>query len=168
MRWIYIAVAVPIGIILLIALIGLMLPKSHRATRMAHFKQPSEQIFAAITGSQDWRTGVTREDLPPDGGPRRWREQTRHGVITFEEAASDPPRLYRSRIADKNLPYAGTWTWEITPTADGCTCRITEEGEVFNPIFRFAGRFIIGHTRTIEVYLSDLGRKFAQTVTTEP
>jgi hypothetical protein len=166
MKWLLIIAGIIVGLILLVVLIGLILPKAHRATRMARFKQPPEAIFAAITGPQDWR-GVTKFDLPSDGGPRRWREQSGRRSITFEEVTSDPPRLYRSRIADQNLPFSGTWTWEITPTSQGCVCRITEDGQVSNPIFRFVSQVILGHTRTIEVYLNALGEKFGEQVKIE-
>jgi Polyketide cyclase / dehydrase and lipid transport len=166
MKWILFVAAGIVGLAMIVALIGLMLPKAHRATRMARFRETPEAIFAAITEPQDWR-GVIKFDLPPDAGPRKWREQSGRRSITFEEAASDPPRLYRSRIIDKNLPFSGTWTWEITATEDGCTCRITEDGEVSNPVFRFVGRFILGHTRSIDAYLNALGKKFGEQVRIE-
>jgi polyketide cyclase/dehydrase/lipid transport protein len=165
-KGILIILAVIVGLIFVVVAIGLMLPKAHRASRMARFNQPPEIIFAAIIGPQDWR-GVTTVELPSNGGTRRWREQSGRNSITFEQAASDPPRLYRSRIADPNLPFSGTWTWEITPTDQGCTCRITEEADVKNPIFRFVGRFVLGYTRSMDAYLTALGRKFNQTVTIE-
>ena len=149
-----------------IALIGVMLPKSHRATRMARFKEPPEQIFAAIVGAQDWR-GVVATELPSENGHRRWRERSGHRAIIFEEVESDPPRLYQSRIADKDLPFSGTWTWEVAATETGCTCRITEEGEIANPIFRFVSQLVIGQTKTIDDYLNALGRKFNQPVQIE-
>ena len=163
--------AVLVIVVVLITLIGLMLPRAHRATRMIRLNQPPEFVFAAITGPQDWRPGVKRTDLPAaPGQPRQWTEQTRHGPITFEEVTCEPPRLYRSRIADEKLPFAGTWTYEVTPAADGrgCSVRITEDGEVKNPIFRFVGRFLIGYSRTIETYLRDLGRKFGASPSIEP
>jgi hypothetical protein len=162
----YIGLAV-VALGLLVVVIGLLLPKAHHASRVARFSEPPEAIFAAITGPQDWR-GVVKTDLANPAGPRQWREQSGRDSITFEEAASEPPRLYRSRIIDKNLPFSGTWTWEITPSSDGaCTCRITEDGEVYNPVFRFVGRFIIGHTKTIDVYLTALGKKFGAPVKIE-
>jgi hypothetical protein len=167
MKWLMFAGLAIAALIIMVVLIGLLLPKTHRATRMARFRQPPETIFAAITGPQDWRPGVTCEELPAENGRRRWREKTSQGAITFEEDTCEPPRLYRSRIADKNLPFSGTWTWEITPTDDGCTCRITEDGEVYNPVFRFVGQLIIGHTRTIEVYLQALGKKCGEAVKVE-
>jgi hypothetical protein len=33
---------------------------------------------------------------------------------------------------------------------------ITENGEVYNPIFRFVSRFIMGHTATLDAYLKSL------------
>jgi hypothetical protein len=163
MKWLLYIPAALVVLLLITTLIGLMLPEAHHATRAARFRQSPDEIFAAITGPQDWR-GVTVSELPRDGGPRRWREQSGHHAITFEEIASDPPRLYRSRIIDKNLPFSGTWTWEITATNDGCTCRITEDGQVHNPFFRFVSRFILGHTKTIDDYLNALGKKFDEPI----
>jgi hypothetical protein len=42
--------------------------------------------------------------------------------------------------------------------------RITEQGEVYNPVFRFVSRFVIGQNRTIETYLRDLGTATAQEI----
>jgi hypothetical protein len=166
MKWLlWIALAIA-ALFLIVFLIGLLLPKAHRATRMARFSRPPEALFAAITGPQDWR-GVTTVELPNSGGPRQWREQSGRWSITFEQAASDPPRLYRSRIIDKSLPFSGTWTWEIAPAGDGSTCRITEEGEINSPIFRFMSRFIMGQTGTIDAYLNALEKKFGQPVKIE-
>jgi hypothetical protein len=168
-RWLLYGVVAVVGVIVLITLIGLMLPRKHRATRVARFRQTPETIFAAIAGSQDWRTGVERREVPRrDEEPRRWTEKVGRRDVLFEEVANDPPRLYRTRIADASLPFGGTWTYEISPAADGgCSCRITEDGEVSNPIFRFVGRFLIGHTRTIEEYLRALGMKFDETISIE-
>jgi hypothetical protein len=73
-----------------------------------------------------------------------------------------PPRKLVSRIADPKLPFGGTWTFEITPTAEGSTLRITENGFVTNPVFRFLSRFVFGHTGTIESYLKSLAKKFGE------
>ena len=36
---------------------------------------------------------------------------------------------------------------------------ITEDGEVYNPVFRFMSRFIIGHAATLDQYLTALGKR---------
>jgi hypothetical protein len=74
-----------------------------------------------------------------------------------------PTRKLVSRIAGDNLPFGGTWTFEVTPAGDGATLRITERGWVSNPIFRFVLRFVLGYTSNLEMYLRSLGRKFGET-----
>jgi len=66
------------------------------------------------------------------------------------------------RIADPKLPFGGTWTYEITPAPEGSSLRIREDGEVYNPIFRFVSRFVVGYSGTIDAYLKSLGRKFSE------
>lgn len=166
MKWFLLIGMTLIGLILLVTLMGWILPQAHRATQMARFNQPPGAVFALITGPQDWR-GVTKIELPPNGGRRQWREDSSHHSITFEESASTPPFFYRTRIADKNLPFGGTWSYEITPTPDGCTCRIVEEGETYNPIFRFMSRYVFGYTKSIDDYLTAMGKKFNQPVKIE-
>ena len=78
-----------------------------------------------------------------------------------------PPRKLVVRIADRGLPFGGAWTFDITPQGSGSELRITEDGEVYNVIFRFMARFIFGYTTTIETYLKDLGVKFGQPVEIE-
>ena len=71
-----------------------------------------------------------------------------------------------TRIADPNLPFGGTWTYELTPQADGSTMlRITENGEIRNIFFRFVSRFLMGYTKTMEDYLNALGQKFGEKTT---
>jgi hypothetical protein len=67
-----------------------------------------------------------------------------------------------ARIADDKLPYGGTWTWEIEETPEGSAVRITENGEIYNPLFRFAARYVFGYSSTMEAYLRALGKKFGE------
>ena len=46
--------------------------------------------------------------------------------------------------------------------------RITEDGEIYNVIFRFVARFFFGYTASIEGYLRDLGHCFGELTTIEP
>ncbi len=39
---------------------------------------------------------------------------------------------------------------------------ITENGEIYNPFFRFMARFVFGYTVTMETYLKALGKKFSE------
>lgn len=79
-----------------------------------------------------------------------------------------PPEHLAVRIADQGLPYGGTWTFVITPVAGGGSeLYIREDGEIYNLIFRFMARFILGYTASIESHLRGLGAKFGEPITIE-
>jgi hypothetical protein len=154
----------------MVAAIGAMLPLAHHATRRARYKASADALYAVLAGPPDWRTGVKSYGaLPEQDGRRRWWEEDSHGQkITFELAEARPSERLRVRIADKGLPFGGTWTFDIAPAAGGGSeLRVTEDGEVYNVIFRFMARFLFGHYASIETYLRDLGAKFGQAVEIE-
>ncbi|MBV9763307.1 MAG: SRPBCC family protein [Acidobacteriaceae bacterium] len=169
MRWLIYAGIFAGAVILIVVLVGLALPRAHVISRHASYRQSPAAVYALIAGPQNWRPDVAKwEEIPNPGGRKRWKEYSGHRAVTFEETIAEEPRQYQTKIADKNLPFGGSWTWNITPTETGCDVRITEAGEVYNPIFRFVGRFIIGYDRTITDYLNALGKKFGETVIVEP
>ncbi len=154
------------GLIVLITLIGALLPRDHVATRIGRYRQPPEAIWKAITdvdAMPSWREGLKSvERLPDREGLPVHLEVTSSGKIPFETMEMAPPQKLVTRIADPKLPFGGTWTFEIAPTAEGATLRITERGYVTNPFFRFMSRFVFGQTSTMESYLKSLAKKFSE------
>jgi hypothetical protein len=69
--------------------------------------------------------------------------------------------VFVARIADTDLPFGGTWTYELKPEGAGTRVTITERGEVYNPIFRFMSRFVLSQTATMEKYLAALTARAA-------
>ncbi len=149
----------------LIVAIGALLPQSHLSRRRARFHKPAEEVFALLSNfaaMPSWRADLQRiELLAPQEGKQRYREIGRGGEVTYLVESLEPPRLLRTRIADK-LPYGGTWTLTLEPESDGCVLTIVEAGEVYNPLFRFVSRFILGHTATIDAYLKSLALKLGE------
>ena len=149
------------GLVGLVMLIGYALPVAHTASRTASLSQPADRVFVVLTdvqGYSQWRSDVTSvEDL--SASPRRWREHGSNGDITFEVVEARAPRRLVTRIADQNLPFGGTWTYELTSEGSGTRMTITENGEVYNPIFRFMSRFVFGHTATMDRFLADLKKR---------
>jgi uncharacterized protein YndB with AHSA1/START domain len=170
---IFVLVALVVLIILVVVAIGAFLPQQHISTRAAQFHQPPDAIWQAITDYAKfptWRKDVTRvEMVAPVNGKPSWREYDNHGgSIPYQAMVMVPPRALVVRIADPKLPFGGTWTYEISSTEDGSSLvRITEEGEIYNPIFRVAARYVLGYSRTQEQYLQALGAKFGEPVTIE-
>lgn len=150
---------------LVVAVVGWSLPVKHRASRSATYPATPGAVYAAITKVEDfpaWRTGIRKvEVVEPVAGGRRFREFSGDGAILFIVEEAVPPTRLVTRIADHSLPFGGSWTYELAPAATGTSLRITEDGEVYNPIFRFMSRFVFGHQATIDTYLTDLGRRFA-------
>ncbi len=163
MRWVLIGVILLVGLPVLVALAGSLLPKSHSASRHAW------RVLTDRVAMPSWRTDLRAiERLPDLDGHEVWQETDRRGQkLRLETVEAVPPRRLVGRIADPKLPFGGTWTYEITPVADGSTLTITEDGEIYNPIFRFVARFILGYTGTMESYLRALAAKFGEQVVIE-
>jgi uncharacterized protein YndB with AHSA1/START domain len=139
---------------------GADLPRSHDASRQASFSAPAEAVWTAITDVDafpSWRTDVkTVQRLPDKDGRAVWVENGSSGKLTLAVDRAEPPRLLVLRIADPDLPFGGTWTYEITPSPGGSSLTITEHGEIYNPVFRFMARFVFGYEATIATYLQAL------------
>jgi Polyketide cyclase / dehydrase and lipid transport len=151
-------------LILLVVVTGVLLPKHHIATRAATYRATPEQLFAYIAGPQNWRPDVLHSEL--DNGPsgqRILRESLRDGSnMTYEITDSVFPRSLTRRILGKNLPFDGSWTYTLTPTSSGAKVRITEDANIYNPVFRFMSRFILGYTGSMDKYLQALGQATGQ------
>lgn len=63
------------------------------------------------------------------------------------------------QIANDNLPFGGTWEFKIASQDNHTKITITEDGEVYNPIFRFISKYIIGHRKNVRLYLDDLSKE---------
>src|SRR5215813_4362351 len=134
-------------LILTVFVVGALLPKHHIATRSATFRAKPEQLFALIAGPPTWRPEVKRYEVVPNpAGPEMWRETDSHGqTILYEVVERKAPVLLKTRIATPDLPYSGGWTLALHDDGGSTTLRITEDGYVYNPIFRFVLWFILGH-----------------------
>jgi uncharacterized protein YndB with AHSA1/START domain len=161
-----------VALVVVLILIGACLPRTHRATRTAAYRRAPAEVFEIIANFAalpSWRSGLDGvELLPPNEGRASFREIARRRSITYVVLENRPPEKLVLRIADDRLPFGGTWTYEVSPEADGTRLRITEDGEVRNPLFRCLGRFVFGYTTTMDTYLRDLGKKFGDAITPAP
>jgi len=168
MRWVLVVVGTLVLIVGVAALVGAMLPRAHRASRRARFRQTPEALYAVLAGPPDWRSDLKEfGSLPDKDGRKQWWEVSQGQRITYELVEDCPPKRRVTRIADASLPFGGTWTLEIAPEGGGAALRITEDGEVRNVIFRFMARFVFGYTGSIDGFLRDLGKKLGEAVEIE-
>jgi uncharacterized protein YndB with AHSA1/START domain len=164
MKWVVGVVVGLVGLVAVVVGVGLLLPEKHRVSESARFRVSAEQLWEVITSYgayPTWRSSVSAvERLPDMNGHSVWKETDSHsGDIPYETVESVPNKRLVRRIADPKLPFGGTWTFDLEATTEGVALTITEDGEVYNPVFRFVSRFIFGHTKNIHGYLNDLQTK---------
>jgi uncharacterized protein YndB with AHSA1/START domain len=187
LKWLFGILFVLIALLLGLLAAGAMLPVQHHVTVERTFHQTPEAVWQAITDHPNepkWRADLESiRQLPDRDGHEVWEETHKDGQeIAIETIESQPPapgsgagaaatggsptsssaKLVR-KIVDQTA-FGGTWTYQLTPSANGAsaTLSITEDGEVYNPAFRFISRFIMGQDTTIKKYLGALGKKFEE------
>ena len=161
MKWLLTVVGVLVFAVAVIAVVGWMLPQNHVASGTAKLSLSPDKVWTIVTDVGDypsWRSDVDSvERLPtPD---LQWREVSGSDRITYKATTFDAPSRFVAHIADKGLPFGGSWDYRIEPAEAGSRITITENGEVYNPIFRFVSRFFMGHTATIDKYLTALAKR---------
>jgi uncharacterized protein YndB with AHSA1/START domain len=163
MKWLLVGLLVIAALAAIVVAAGAMLPVEHAASREGVFPAAPEAIWRLITdvdGFPTWRPDVKRVTrLPEREGKAHWTEETTSGRITFAVERMESPRLLVVRIADPDLPFGGTWTYELTPAAGGTTLTLTEHGEIYNPLFRFMARFVFGYEATMASYVEALRKR---------
>jgi hypothetical protein len=60
------------------------------------------------------------------------------------------------------LPFGGAWTLEVKPVAAGTELTITEDGEIYNPIFRVLSKVVFSPYWTIDTYQADLRNRLTR------
>ncbi len=168
MKWAGIIIGALIALVLIVVGVGYALPVEHTASRSIGLNAAPADIWATITdvaAYPSWRSDVDSvEILAPVENRQAWREIGANGEISYVMTRLEPPSQMVTTISDRSLPFGGSWTYTIQPNGPRTRVTIVENGEVYNPVFRFMSRFVIGHTGTMDTYLRSLGVKFRETV----
>ena len=131
MRWIVYIAAALVVVVVLVAAIGAMLPKKHTASRTVTVALPPDALYRLLTE-------ITFGDVP------------------VRIVRQEPPSLLVARVVE-GQPFGGTWTYHVAPApGGGSRLTITEDGEVYNVIFRFMSRFVFGHYATMDAFVAKL------------
>ena len=165
MRWIVYVVAALALMVAIVVIIGAMLPKGHTASRTARIALPPDALYTVLSDVGQyaaWRKDVkSLERLPDRDGRPAWVEDVGGMKIPMYFERMEPPSLLVARIADPKLAFGGTWTYRIAPAAGGSDLTITEDGEVYNVLFRFMSRFVFGHHATMDGFIKHLQARTA-------
>jgi hypothetical protein len=127
------ALAAIAGAIVIAILIGSLLPVAHHVTKSRIFAVPRQQL---------WDMAIANF------------HRTNNGSYAIVEQ-QQPERLVTG-IVKKGLPFGGRWTFEFASANGGTKLTITENGEIYNPFFRFVSRFILGYEGSIDAFFAAL------------
>jgi hypothetical protein len=131
-----IAVWVVVGILLVVGLmflVGSLLPREHVASESRIFNASADKLFDLMISLQDESEVKTR---------------------VIEEVR--PTKRVTEVIEEPGAAFGGTWTLVLEPIANDTRLTITENGRVYNPLFRFLSQFAFGHHATIRQFMKDL------------
>ena len=164
---IVVAIVAMVGIV---AFLGSRLPVGHVASRTVTIGAPTDVVFSTMTdfaSAASWRTELKSVTVAtdPTSGRQRVTEDSKYGKMTMEVEELVTPTRFVTRIIGEGMPYGGAWAHALEAQGNATRVTITEHGEVYNPLFRFISKYIMGHTGTIDGYLTSLGRKFGNEVT---
>ncbi|HKO98301.1 MAG TPA: SRPBCC family protein [Pyrinomonadaceae bacterium] len=155
-------VAVVLGVVTL----GLLTPANHQVSRTLKTRQAPQAVWDTINDHANepkWRDDIASVTAAGEqNGKPVWQEAYKDGnTLKLATTVSTPPNRMTREIAEEG-PFSGRWEIDITPTPEGSDVKITEIGNVSNPVFRVISKYVIGHTYQMEKYLTSLAKKFGE------
>jgi hypothetical protein len=153
-------------VILLVALgvvyaMGSRLPNDHTTSASINLPASQTRVWQLITdvkAQAAWRSGLKAvEPWQGSAAEECWLEVQSGMKMPLCVEVTEPQKTRVVRIADKNLPFGGTWTYELEPSGpDQTKLTITERGTTGPAIWRFIGHYMMGEDSQIKTYESDL------------
>jgi polyketide cyclase/dehydrase/lipid transport protein len=160
-----------LGVIVLVLLIacglvyadGARMPSTHTVSVSGVVQAPQDKVFALITNvknADSWRPEVKSvTTLDPEHGRDHWVEHLAyHQYMTLLATETVAPTLRRVKLDEPKAKYGGTWTYELSPgpSAASTKVKITEDGYINPPLYRFMMARVMGPTKNLDTYLKDL------------
>jgi hypothetical protein len=164
MTWILWIVGGLAALVAIVWIVGMMLPQNHTASRTMRLKQSPEAVWKVLTdhaAMPRWRSELKKvERLPDVNGHQVWKEYNSMGEMVLEMVESAQPHRLVGKLGP-GMAFGGSWTYELFPDGAGTRLKITEDGEVYNPIFRVVGKFM-DPTASMTAFMTGLAKKFGE------
>jgi uncharacterized protein YndB with AHSA1/START domain len=167
------ALLILIGLSALLALVALVfylagsrMPRDHRSVVSVSFPASRAAVWAAITdyaAMPAWWPAVkaVRFERLPDGTELTWNKDSHGQEIPFRTGESVVNEKLVRIIAKDDLPFGGTWTFELIGAPGGTRLTLTEDGFVNAALFRPVAKWIIGYDATQRDFLANLEKHLA-------
>ncbi|MFZ5495968.1 MAG: SRPBCC family protein [Verrucomicrobiota bacterium] len=124
-----------------IYLVGRAQPERHTASISFRLPRPRATVWTALTdyaAMPRWWPAVKsiRFETRPDGEIITWSADARGREIGFRTREQQAPARLVREITGDDLPFGGTWTYELRDEPGGTRLTLTEDGFVKPPFFR--------------------------------
>lgn len=164
-------VIVLLALVAVVLAIGLALPRTHRASSRITLQKSPEEVWPAVRNLDallgSWKDLQVAARIADQGGKEVWQQKAGGFELKLiVEEATPPSRLVTRIDAPPDAAFGGTWTYELAPEGNGTRVTVTEDGYVSNPVFRVIMK-AMGTHRTLDGFLTGLGKKFGQAVKLE-
>jgi uncharacterized protein YndB with AHSA1/START domain len=148
-------------------LYALSIPAHQTHTRTTTLKQTPEVVFALLTDLPNFptwnRNMVKIEMLPPVDGKEATRQTFKGNMqMTIITSESTPPKHLVRSMGDNSGPFEGSWTYDISPIADGSQIILTEQMTMNNAFFRLMAK-LFGQTKYMDEHLEGMAKHFGET-----
>jgi uncharacterized protein YndB with AHSA1/START domain len=136
-------------------------------TRTTTLKQTPEAVFALLTDLPSfpkWNRNMEKiEILPPIDGKEATRQTFKGNMqMTIITSESTPPKHLVRSMGDNSGPFEGSWTYDISPTADGSQIVLTEQSTISSPFFRLMVQ-LFSPTKYMDEHLEGMAKHFGET-----
>ena len=160
-----------VGLIALAWIVGSLTPRKHMASSRITLSQPPDTVWAVIrdpAALKDTWADLTEVRRSLDNGGREvWDEKVSGFDMRLIVEEDTPPSRLVTRIdAAPDAAFGGRWVYQLEPSGAGSAVIVTEEGWVGNPLYRLMSS-LGGQHRSIDGYLTALGKHFGQPVKPE-
>jgi hypothetical protein len=147
-------------LVIIVVGVGSILPVEHHVTREVILKSTPAKTWAIIVdfpSAPKWRKNLKSVEKVERDGEIMWKEEDQSGdSLLYRTLFSQEPKKLVREIVGPELPFGGTWTFVLEPHPEGAKLQITEDGKVYQPVYRFVSRFFLGHSRSLDLYLGAL------------
>lgn len=151
-----------VGIILVIFIIGLLLPKQRTVSRQCIFPVTPEVLYSIVTDNEEWEYRSSLENLviiEKNGEYETWDEITKDGAVIHFRTKDKKPHSFYSFEMDSKM-FSGYWTATFQPVNNGETLFIaTEYISVKNPFIKTLSYLFFDIGKLMDDYQNDLRSK---------
>lgn len=149
---------------LILYLIGRGLPEKHTSRLTVVLPAARPAVWAAITDyakMSEWWPDVKgiRLETRPNGEVWTWNKDSRGQEIAFRTQSEKAPARLVREIVGNDLPFGGTWTFELAEEGGRTRLTLTEDGFIKPPLFRVIAQYFIGLDKTMKSFAAHLEKR---------